>query len=605
MPQATRRRLAPRRRRTDDDFEDETSTVGDIDDDSSTDASGLSNDVDGDGSDEEENNEGDAVPHTANAVKPTINPSATSPIPEGTRSAPLFPTSNDTAAMMTTLTISEEQKNQPELQYEDSSTGNGHDQVASSSQTSVPPSGPAKQNPAQRARMEHQEYLKQRDSNPAFVPNRGGFFLHDDRASGTAPWSRPFGRGRGRGNHGLASNGRNGHFAEALDQQWAHDLHDHHETKPVVQTSADGQNLHRITQAGGVSQSAGPKREFSFTAVLGAVKVNIVLPGIEEQRTPTELTKKKHILLPTHRPPLRRDKPVRISIPDVEPSYRFPSTDRSFIFIPRAMRPNQQFSMRGRGRGSFHGSRRPSIMGGSVYTPSVAMSRKSSFGGVRDGRSPAGSVYGRPNFPAMEPPRPVVRLPGGGSTFTPQPPMPYGYPNEGPLQPAFMNAKTAEDSFNQQHRNTCVGKSQSASATESAAVSSAGANICGPTSFRGVGEISGTPLSHIPEGAVYAQPFQPYPIMAAPVYYPPQYGNGAIYYPSMPDPMQNFGQNWTDPSQQRFPAPQFSGPSAGPPGNEQNGPVFYADPSMPGMMPMPTGGYGFYPMVNNFYQTQA
>jgi hypothetical protein len=177
--------------------------VGDIDDDSSSDGSGLSNDVDGDASDEEEHNEVGAASHTADTVKPTT----ASPTPEGTRSAPLFPMSNDTTAMMTSLTISAEQKNQPELQFEDSQTSNGHDQVGSPSLTSMPPTGPGKQNPAQRARMEHQEYLKQRDSNPAFVPNRGGFFLHDDRASGTAPWSRPFGRGRGRGNHGLASNG--------------------------------------------------------------------------------------------------------------------------------------------------------------------------------------------------------------------------------------------------------------------------------------------------------------------------------------------------------------------------------------------------------------
>jgi hypothetical protein len=207
MPQATRRTLAPRRRRTDDDVEDETSMVGDIDDDSSSDGSGLSNDVDGDASDEEEHNEVGAASLTTDTVKPTTDPSVMSPIPENTRSAPLFPTSNDTTAMMISLTISDEQKNQPELQFEDSPTSNGHDQVGSSSLTSIPPSGPGKQNPAQRARMEHQEYLKQRDSNPAFVPNRGGFFLHDDRASGTAPWSRPFGRGRGRGNHGLASNG--------------------------------------------------------------------------------------------------------------------------------------------------------------------------------------------------------------------------------------------------------------------------------------------------------------------------------------------------------------------------------------------------------------
>lgn len=42
----------------------------------------------------------------------------------------------------------------------------------------------------------------------------------------------------------------------------------------------------------------------------------------------------------------------------------------------------------------------------------------------------------------------------------------------------------------------------------------------------------GTPLSHIPEGAVYANPFQPYPMMQPPAMY------GMPYYPVMPDGMQ-------------------------------------------------------------------
>ena len=44
----------------------------------------------------------------------------------------------------------------------------------------------------------HQEYIKERDTNPAFVPNRGGFFLHDDRTMPNNNFgSRGYGRGRG------------------------------------------------------------------------------------------------------------------------------------------------------------------------------------------------------------------------------------------------------------------------------------------------------------------------------------------------------------------------------------------------------------------------
>ena len=50
-----------------------------------------------------------------------------------------------------------------------------------------------------KARREHEEYKRKRDGDPAFVPNRGGFFMHDHRsvAAGQNGF-RPFGRGRGR-----------------------------------------------------------------------------------------------------------------------------------------------------------------------------------------------------------------------------------------------------------------------------------------------------------------------------------------------------------------------------------------------------------------------
>lgn len=54
--------------------------------------------------------------------------------------------------------------------------------------------------PYERRRREHEEYKKKRDADPAFVPNRGAFFMHDHRHSGPAANGfRPFGRGRGRG----------------------------------------------------------------------------------------------------------------------------------------------------------------------------------------------------------------------------------------------------------------------------------------------------------------------------------------------------------------------------------------------------------------------
>lgn len=57
--------------------------------------------------------------------------------------------------------------------------------------------------PIERRRREHEDYKKQRDENPAFVPNRGAFFMHDHRHAGPAANGfRPFNRGRGRGGRG-------------------------------------------------------------------------------------------------------------------------------------------------------------------------------------------------------------------------------------------------------------------------------------------------------------------------------------------------------------------------------------------------------------------
>ena len=56
----------------------------------------------------------------------------------------------------------------------------------------------------EHSRREHEEYRRRRDADPAFVPNRGAFFMHDYRtAAPSGNGFRPFGRGRGgRGGRG-------------------------------------------------------------------------------------------------------------------------------------------------------------------------------------------------------------------------------------------------------------------------------------------------------------------------------------------------------------------------------------------------------------------
>ncbi|KAI5290142.1 hypothetical protein KEM54_002345 [Ascosphaera aggregata] len=130
-----------------------------------------------------------------------------------------------------------------------------------------------------------------------------------------------------------------------------------------------------------------PSRKLSTTAVLGSVDITVFLPGMRQPITFHDRPQKQYTKLPDHRPPLRRDKPVRIMLPCQNQGLRderihdagttsyggdrliYPAADRSFIFIPRELRPNQKTSSnsfnrgnasgRGRGRGGgyhhFHG----------------------------------------------------------------------------------------------------------------------------------------------------------------------------------------------------------------------------------------------------------
>lgn len=111
---------------------------------------------------------------------------------------PLTATVDDTEAMMNGLNVS------GELEDEGTNFEDLGKQPEEESQQSVAHEGaaeaPISDSIGDRRRREHEEYKKKRDADPAFVPNRGVFFMHDHRSA--APGQngfRPFGRGRGRG----------------------------------------------------------------------------------------------------------------------------------------------------------------------------------------------------------------------------------------------------------------------------------------------------------------------------------------------------------------------------------------------------------------------
>ena len=63
---------------------------------------------------------------------------------------------------------------------------------------SAPPTEPKQNNLASKKRRENDKYAKEREQNPAFVPTRGSFFLHDKRSTengnrSSKSKSRPYG----------------------------------------------------------------------------------------------------------------------------------------------------------------------------------------------------------------------------------------------------------------------------------------------------------------------------------------------------------------------------------------------------------------------------
>ncbi len=352
----------------------------------------------------------------------------------------------------------------------------------------------------------------------------------------------------------------------------------------------------------------------------------------------------QHTRLPHHRPPLRRDKPVRISLPDQPPRYIFPATDRSFIFIPRAMRPNQQGFGRGRGRGSYGAtgtlsSRKTSAYGGSNYSPSVAMSRRSSLAREvsREGIvSPAGSSLSRPNGVVTELGKPVVRLPPASQrpleTFSPQeqlaspdvlslaPSFPQGQSYPLPQKPTFRENRPVPIPMHQPRPQKAVSVADIESpagltfhppqqqqqqpfhqqvpqhvsghiySQDQSMYNSHSRHPSHPSQAS-----TGTPLSQIPERAIHAQPFQPYPYLQPQGFYAQQYPAPAVFfYPPHSGDSPSFnpavapvlGAPAFVPSVQQYPyvvpvSPATADPAAqaGTVAHESNGMVYYYDAS--------------------------
>ena len=203
-----RKNLITSRRRVDDEGEDEDgSTAAGVEDDSLSEGSIISDadeDADAEGSDASDRG---SIERKSVKAKTLVNGHV-----GGTGDSPQEPTItsekasfsaivNDTASMMNGLKFSGDVDEGEEMEFDDMGKQAQEPSTAAAVQEKAEPT--SLDTLAEKRRREHEEYRKKRDADPAFVPNRGGFFMHDHRSS--APGQngfRPFGRGRGRGRAG-------------------------------------------------------------------------------------------------------------------------------------------------------------------------------------------------------------------------------------------------------------------------------------------------------------------------------------------------------------------------------------------------------------------
>jgi hypothetical protein len=215
MPGHRSRNLVRRRRRVDDEAEDDISNAADAADDSFSEGSGQSDvyeDADVDDSDfsgtEGPQPVGEAQSRSkldrgAKSVAARLDVKETSHMQDQHTS---FPTTSDTKAMMNGLSTAVRDNAGASVDFEaakmpehgESQGDNGARDVQNEKRETL----------AERRRREHEEYKRKRDSDPAFIPNRGAFFMHDHRsgAAGSNGY-QPFPRGRGRGKGSVASAG--------------------------------------------------------------------------------------------------------------------------------------------------------------------------------------------------------------------------------------------------------------------------------------------------------------------------------------------------------------------------------------------------------------
>ena len=238
MPGRRRGNILRWKRRVDEDGEDEGSVMAELPDDSQSDESGISDEADADNSDLSDSDESKvALANGQKSAQPELvskanrsagglrtrdskaesipkSPKPTETVISGVNNAN-FAVVADTEVMMSGMSAASQGCQDEGLSFDALDENNAPKLSERSTTVSGTASMPQNQmqrynkleTPTERRRREHEEYKKKRDTDPAFIPNRGAFFMHDHRSFPALAGYRSSTKGWGKGKLGRLSGG--------------------------------------------------------------------------------------------------------------------------------------------------------------------------------------------------------------------------------------------------------------------------------------------------------------------------------------------------------------------------------------------------------------
>lgn len=213
MPAVSRRKNLPISRRR-GKKEDEDEELG-VEEDSCTDDSGISDDdaaTEGSLTDEEgdDMDEAEAVDVVVANGETKVN--GNGKVPAGGKGKVVRHVKDDTDVMLNGMRGADDAEAVDFADMGEDDAGEtpppqeGKDAVAEVDTEEVKEEQETEEKPAEKLqekrRGDHEDYKKRRDADPTFVPNRGGFYLHDHRHGDGGNGFRPFARGGARGGRG-------------------------------------------------------------------------------------------------------------------------------------------------------------------------------------------------------------------------------------------------------------------------------------------------------------------------------------------------------------------------------------------------------------------